>query len=345
MLIIMNENVEIVDIVLHYVGNRFAEEGVLLADHTMKVSKDVDPFLRFFFLSPFKMEALCNFFHESELGKNRIYTLVNNIFENHNTLVNNSAEIASFLYEHSNHPKIKGGNFFVVLFKNIEVEHHQVEAIGLFKIENTENFLCINRGTGGTTVVSENGISIKKLDKGCLILNIEKEKGYIVSVIDKTPRGSEARYWVDDFLHVVPRNDGYNQTKRTAHLCKDYVRSLAGNVDKSQRAMMLNRLIELLKEPYFDIREMVDRVFEDNNIAQEFLKYNQNISNGEGLGIVDNFKTDPSALKKLSFGNMTNIHLDNNFGISIRGGEDLLEKGYDKERGMKYYKLYFKEEK
>lgn len=43
--------------------------------------------------------------------------------------------------------------------------------------------------------------------------------------------------------------------------------------------------------------------------------------------------------------NLTNIKLDGNFGISIRGCENLMEKGYNEEKGMKYYKLYFKEEK
>lgn len=86
-------------------------------------------------------------------------------------------------------------------------------------------------------------------------------------------------------------------------------------------------------------------MFDDEKMAQEFLKYNQNSMDEDGTGIADNFKTEPSALRKLSFGNLTNIRVDNNFGISIQGGENLLEKGYDEEKGMKYYKLYFKEEK
>lgn len=341
----MNNNIVIEDIALHYVGNRCAEEGVKTSAQSLQLSESVTPFLKYFFLSPFKMEALCHFFHEAELRKNEMYLLSERIFEDHSNFVDKSAEIANFLYERSNHPKIKGGDLFVVLFENLEVDHQFVEAIGLFKIENTENFIRISRDKEGTSVVSENGISIKKLDKGCLILNMEKENGYVVAVVDKTSRGSEAKYWIDDFLHVIPRNDSYNQTKRTVSLCKDYVKSLAGNVDKSQRAMMLNRLTELLKEPDFDLKEMVGTVFDDEKTAQGFLKYNQDSRKEDGVGIEDNFKTEPSALKKLSFGNLTNIRLDNNFGISIRGGENLLEKGYDEEKGMKYYKLYFKEEK
>ena len=108
---------------------------------------------------------------------------------------------------------------------------------------------------------------------------------------------------------------------------------------------MLNRLTEFLKKDDFSLQEMVNCVFYDENTAQGFLRFNQEAIIEEGGGVDNYFKPEQLALKKLSFGNLTNIKLDDNFGISIRGGENLLEKGYDEERGMKYYKLYFKEER
>ena len=36
---------------------------------------------------------------------------------------------------------------------------------------------------------------------------------------------------------------------------------------------------------------------------------------------------------------------DGNFDIKIHGGEQFIEQGYDEERGMKYYKLYYREER
>jgi hypothetical protein len=54
----------------------------------------------------------------------------------------------------------------------------------------------------GFEIESEKGVNINKLDKGCLIFNTEKEKGYIVAVVDNTNKGADAQYWVDDFLHV-----------------------------------------------------------------------------------------------------------------------------------------------
>lgn len=51
----------------------------------------------------------------------------------------------------------------------------------------------------GFEISSESGVSINKVDKGCLIFNIEKENGYIVAVVDNTNKGAEAKYWTDDF--------------------------------------------------------------------------------------------------------------------------------------------------
>lgn len=42
---------------------------------------------------------------------------------------------------------------------------------------------------------------------------------------------------------------------------------------------------------------------------------------------------------------MTTIKLDKNFDINIHGGEQYIVRGYDEERGMYYYQLFFKEEK
>lgn len=41
---------------------------------------------------------------------------------------------------------------------------------------------------------------------------------------------------------------------------------------------------------------------------------------------------------------MTTFKLDENFDVNIHGGEQFIERGYDEERGMKYYKLFFNEE-
>lgn len=341
----MNDNIVIKDIILHYVGCKASEEGVVLSTDVLQIAESVNPYLKFYFLSQFKLEALCNFFHESKLPQNKMFSYVEDIFERKRPFNQVSSNIATYLYDHSNHPKIKGGDFFVVLFDNMEVDHKSVEAIGLFKVENKDRFITISRSGDHATVNANSGVNIQKLDKGCLIFNVEKENGYVVAVIDKTSRGGEAHYWIDDFLHVVPRSDNYNQTKNALSVCKAYIKSLSDKVDKSQRAIMLNKLAELLKDGEFDMVEVSEKVFSDSAISADFTIYKQQRDPEAGEAFGNHFKTDPTALKRLTFGNLTSIKLDDNFGISIKGGGNLIEKGFDEKKGMKYYKLYYKEEK
>ena len=64
-----------------------------------------------------------------------------------------------------------------------------------------------------------------------------------------------------------------------------------------------------------------------------------------GIEIDDTFATASTAIKRRATGTMTTIKLDKNFDINIHGGEQFIVRGYDEERGMYYYQLFFKEEK
>lgn len=192
------------------------------------------------------------------------------------------------------------------------VDGKSANAIGLFKSENKDTFLKIYSKDDDFEIEADNGININKLDKGCLIFNLEKENGYIVAVVDNTNKGSEAKYWTDDFLHVRPRKDSFNQTQNMLSLCKSFVSQLPDENGKVAKATYMNRSIEALKE------ESVN---------------------------VNTFETTSAAIKRRAAGTMTTIKLNKNFDINVHGGEQYIERGYDEERGMYYYQLFFREER
>ena len=63
------------------------------------------------------------------------------------------------------------------------------------------------------------------------------------------------------------------------------------------------------------------------------------------MALDDEIKISQQAVKKKTTTKLTTIKLDDNFDIRVHGGEQLVVQGYDEERGMKYYKLYYREEK
>lgn len=44
------------------------------------------------------------------------------------------------------------------------------------------------------------------------MFNIQREKFFLISVIDNTNRG-EAKYWLEEFLRVKRNNDDFAQTE------------------------------------------------------------------------------------------------------------------------------------
>jgi len=93
-----------------------------------------------------------------------VYLYVSKIFKNKDLLYEQSINLAKHLYEQSTHPKIKGGEFYTVYFKDCILGGETLDAIGLFKSENKDTFLKVIRQNGNFNLESQKGINIKKLD-------------------------------------------------------------------------------------------------------------------------------------------------------------------------------------
>jgi len=139
-----------------------------------------------------------------------------------------------------------------------------VDAIGLFKSESRETYLKVYPTDDNFEIDYEDGININKLDKGTIIFNIEKEKGYLVAIIDTVSKGYEAQYWKDDFLHVNPREDEYHHTRNALTLCKNFVVEQLPeefDINKADQVDILNRSMKFFKEKEkFNLKEFSDEV-------------------------------------------------------------------------------------
>lgn len=115
-------------------------------------------------------------------------------------------------------PNIKSGEVYIVHFRNCNIEEGVCDAIGIFKSETKDTFLKIVMNQNTYQLVGESGINIKKLDKACIVFNVNRENGYKVCILDKT-NTKEAVYWSTDFLGLQPGDDSYFQTSNYLNLC------------------------------------------------------------------------------------------------------------------------------
>ncbi len=334
-------------VAIHFVGNKGNDEGLKLSEDCTELNSDLKNLLLTYFLTPFKSGELYTFYHESDLNLNEAFVYASRLFEQPDTLHEQSVHFAKHLYQSSMHPKINGGEFYTVYFKDAQIEGQFVDAIGLFKSERKDTFLKVEEAASLYEVSSEEGININKLDKGCLIFNYQKEKGYAVALVDQAGKGEEAVYWVDHFLKVNQRHDDYHHTQHVLSLCKNFITSdlpKAFEVTKADQADFLNKSIQFFKDKSsFDIDEFEQEVIAQPELIQRFQQYKSDYQELTETPIERHFDISNAAVKKQARVFKSVLKLDKNFHIYIHGNRELIEQGVEKD-GRRYYKIYFEQE-
>lgn len=336
---------------VHKVGNKLLNESLSLSTHPLKINDEIlDGLLMNYFLKPFeKAIETYRFYHPTEdLHLNEVFHFAEIIFNNKTEIHKSSQEIAKHLYDRSNHPKIKSGELYVCCFANLQVDGELLDAIGIFKSESKEPYLkVIQQAKEFEINYEQEAINIKKLDKGCLIFNVEKEEGYRVAIVDQT-NSTEAAYWIDDFLKLKIRNDNYTQTNTVLKVYKDFVTRKIDDefeISKTDKIDLLNRSIKYFKEKeHFDFDEFSNEVLANEQGIESFKKFKSNYEDEYDTAIGDSFLISDSAVKRQARAFKSVLKLDKNFHIYIHGNKELIEKGYDEQMKMNYYKVFFREE-
>lgn len=337
---------------IHHVGNKSNDEFYILSDEPVNINSDeiLPDLLMQYFMKPFsKVTEVYRLFHPSEeLQLNEVYHFTKKFFEGNLSFHEYSQHIAKHLYEVSEHPKIKAGELYVVSLKNVQMEGMDHSAVGIFKSENKEAYLKVYPQDGGFELnYEQEAININKLDKGVVIINTESEEGYKVLVVDQTNQ-SEAIYWKDSFLQLKSRNDSFQQTGNLMKVYKNFVNEKLDEVfelEKADKIDLLNRSMNYFKsKESFDIVEFEEEVIANPQAANLFNEYKDQFADEFDMPFQANFEIATPAVKKMQSSYKTVIKLDKNFHVYIHGKREYLEQGYDEEKGMNYYKLYYNNE-
>jgi hypothetical protein len=334
---------------IHEVGNKnnggqlyASSEGVGVNDEKLVA------LLQHYFLKPFTQQEFWQFTSSNDdVNLNPVYSYAQQVFSHPGSFHLQSINIAKHLYECTNHPNIKDGDLYVAYISHIVLGNDICDAIGIFKSEQKESFIKTDRKGKQYNIKADEGINIDKLDKGCLILNLNEEQGYKVAIVDKAGRGAEAYYWKDDFLQVKTCADDYNYTRNFLNLTKAYVTNQLTEefeVSKTDQIDLLNRSVNYFKEnERFVADDFAATVFEDQGVIQSFNRFKENMQNESELELAEGFDINTQAVKKQARIFKSVLKLDKNFHIYIHGNRNMIEKGEDA-NGRKFYKIYFEHE-
>ncbi|AIH02903.1 nucleoid-associated protein [Riemerella anatipestifer] len=333
-------------IIVHKVGNKINQENLFLSSQCLELEDDMKEQLEEFFLKAFKSEEQFQFYSDTYLSNNPIYSSISEIFEDPAKFQWESENIAKHLYEITENPRVQSGELFIVYFEGEETDAGKIDSIGIFKTERKEPFLKINANEDDDYLIEKDyGIGLSKLDKGAIIYNNNKELGYVVSVVDNNKNG-DLYYWFEDFLKVRQREDDYFHTQETLSVYKDYITKQLPQefeVTKADQANFLNKSINFFKEKeQFDFEEFSQEVLQDENIVESFINFKTDYEQDTQMSISEAFAINPTAVKKQQRHFKSVIKLDKNFHIYVHGDRKMIETGQD-EKG-KFYRLYFEEE-
>jgi hypothetical protein len=224
------------------------------------------------------------------------------------------------------------------------------EAVGVFKIENKIDFLQTYKEDDHFDVAVTKGISTNKIDKACLILNTSDTEGPIVLSVDNN--NYDAQYWIKNFLQVKLSDDYNSHTKNYLQLCKEFAEEIiAPEFGLNAKADFLAETVDFCKEnESINIENFEDEVIADDNLKVSFHDYKKQFESLNDVLIRNNFDVSTAVLKKEKAKLKTEIKLDTNIAIKLdvdapEAASEYLERGYDEEKKMKFYKVYFNEEK
>ncbi len=331
----------------HHIGKTNGLQELKLSESPLDIDSDLlkTPLLCYF-LSNFNTPEYYNFtFSNEDFTLNPIYSFAKQIFDNGLSFHEHSISIARHLFAASQHPNIKPGDLYVAHFSGVALNAGSLEAIGIFKSENKETFLKLDIDPQQFRIEAEEGVNVRKLDKGCLIFNVRQEEGYKILIVDNANK-SEAQYWKQDFLNIRPCADAFHHTHNFMNLTRQYVGDQLDeefSVSKADKIDLLNRSVNFFKSrEVFNQHEFETEVFEDASVIESFRKYEKSLMSESA--ITDNFEISAQAVKRQARIFKSVLKLDKNFHIYIHGNRELIEKGFDPAKNRHFYKIYFDQE-
>ena len=336
-------NAHIESLSIHRVGNKSRNEAIFLSEQPYGLNDEIVPLLKEYFFKPFreKEENYFQFAHDVDLEYNDMFNLATELFLNPSDAHEVSKKITKHLFEQSNHPHIKNGEVYVAYLTNVSIDNNTVDAIGVFKSEIKTDFMQFEEKGSTLEMILQQGINLNKLDKGCLIFNHKKEEGYKILTVDSNRY--DARYWLEHFLSVDAFQDENFYTKKYLKFCQGFAKDVVLPAeDKKEEVMFMNRSVNFFaKNDEFEESKFLNEVLDNPDLIPEFKNYK--VDKGEKYSIEDitNFPIANAAVTDVRKSIKNVINLDTNIQIKL---DFINPEGWDEEKQMYYYLVYFNKE-
>ena len=229
------------------------------------------------------------------------------------------------------------------------MDNEKTDALGIFKSELKQDFLQFREKGTDLDMLIQQGVNLHRLDKGCLIFNKDQENGY--KVLSSDSNRYDAKYWLHEFLGLSPLTDETFYTKNYLKFCQNFAKDVVFPAeDKQQEVLFMNRAVNhFAKNDTFEESQFLNEVMENPELIPEFKHYKTERGPKYSIEDVSNFQIANKAVSESRKKIKNVIQLDTNIQIKMdfinpESAEKFVEKGWDEERQMYYYLVYFNRE-
>ena len=347
---ISRKNASISKFIIHKVGNKFNDTKNAFSDKVVDFDEASYDLMLPFLLRPFgSLVQSHRFNHHADISLNEINSYSTQLFNDDDAFIDISKHIVTHLYEQSTSAQIKTGDVLIVMFEGIEFRDMTTNAIGIFKIESKVNFFQTYLENNSYDVLVQKGISSKKVDKGCLILNQADTEGKIVLTVDNN--SYDTQYWINQFLNIKYADDANNHTQQYIELCKEFSTVvLKTSYSIQDKNTFLARTVDFFKEnEMVNVERFKEEVLDDEKAIRLFEDYKKEYEGEQNLVLRNQFDVADAVVKKEKKKIKTDIKLDTNIQIKLDidapdASAEYMERGFDEEKKMYYYKVFFNAE-
>jgi len=333
-----------------WVGNKNRYEGVVIPKQTLMPVHDVaEEMLITSFLKPFeKTEEFFYFFHEEDVSQHPVYQACMAVFQDPETLSEQAIQLTQMLYAFCENTKVQGGEFFLAYFDDLMLQGEPTSAIGLWKVENKDSFFKTERTAESFALNIIEGIPSGKPQVAAIIFNLDEAEGFRICAVDSVTKKDERSFWKDEFLRLRPIEDNYFNTRHHISLASEFISQKAPvkfGLDRTGTIDLLNRSGEYFKEnDMFEVDDFTQQLFPEEAQQEAFKEFREEYAKAYAVPLEDKFDISGQAVKRDFKVFKSVLKLDKNFHIYVHGRRDLIERGFDEDKGKKYYKVWFENE-
>ena len=328
-------------VTIQVVGNKTLGEGISYAGQ-LTVLGQSEEFIKEMIDKNFDFVNQKHFTYIESIDLNPTYNFIKKIFSNPECFLKQSNNLAAYLYEQSIHPNVKCGEFYVILATCLYLGTKH-ECVILLKNERKEAFLSYENIGSVINVRTNYGVGIKNLDKGCIVINLDAEKGYVVFTLDKTNNGSDAHYWIDSFLHVEDaEDDRYNNSMKLVEVCASFVRELRKTENDIECAKTATAIEHLFSSGInINQQTLIDQVCQmepHKHLLEDLLK-------DAGVGyesLVEGIHPNVTAIKRRKLTKFNTLRLGDDFELKVLNPDAKIVTGEDPDTGLRCTSLYYK---